>query len=412
MTSIDLREAKSISSELWSDSRPALTVALLASVYAWLVFATTFSHPGAIGVNYVAPGADWSVMYDAVRMSGAERSALLYDGTAFTAHLNAAHPEWFPRPLQYRPWVYPPTFLLLLWPFRSLSFVLSYALFQVATFVMLAFALAYRAPSRRMIAWIAIGALLSPAAANNAVNGQTAFLVTGLLVLGSRLAVRRPVLAGITFGILTFKPQFGLLIPVALLAAREWRVITVAAGTSLALAVASAIAYGRDTWIQWSAQLAHAFSRVDSPWSQLGRVWGSSVFACAASAGVPPVIASQLQNCASVLSAIAMYAVTRTKMNESSKLAFLLAATFLAAPHSSGYDEILLVVAGMLWSQSLGRWSVMRRLLLLLLWLAPLIGPPAIVPIGRLVPVLVVALMISIWRSSNQNPDAPPALSA
>ena len=46
---------------------------------------------------------------------------------------------------------------------------------------------------------------------------------------------RRPVLAGILFGLLSYKPQFGVMIPLVLLATWRWRAIAAAAATVGAL---------------------------------------------------------------------------------------------------------------------------------------------------------------------------------
>jgi hypothetical protein len=43
---------------------------------------------------------------------------------------------------------------------------------------------------------------------------------------------RRPYLAGSLFGLMIFKPQLGLLLPVALIAGRQWRVFAAAAATA------------------------------------------------------------------------------------------------------------------------------------------------------------------------------------
>ncbi len=41
-----------------------------------------------------------------------------------------------------------------------------------------------------------------------------------------RLLGRRPVLAGVLFGLAAVKPQLGLLVPVALISARQWRSVS------------------------------------------------------------------------------------------------------------------------------------------------------------------------------------------
>ncbi|HEY2132320.1 MAG TPA: glycosyltransferase family 87 protein [Acetobacteraceae bacterium] len=97
-----------------------------------------------------------------------------------------------------------------------------------------------------------IGAMiLCPAAAVTATQGQNALLTAALLIGGFRLLPGRPILAGALLGLLTIKPQFWLLAPVALIAARHWRALGAAVATSLLLAGASAAVFGLDVWCIW-----------------------------------------------------------------------------------------------------------------------------------------------------------------
>ena len=54
---------------------------------------------------------------------------------------------------------------------------------------------------------------------------------------------------------LSYKPQFGLLVPVALLAARQWRTIAAAAATVFVLAVVTELLFGAAIWTDWLAAL-------------------------------------------------------------------------------------------------------------------------------------------------------------
>ena len=79
-------------------------------------------------------------------------------------------------------------------------------------------------------------------------HGQNGFLTAALL--GGALAIldRRPIVAGLLFGLLAYKPQFGLMIPLALVAGGYWRSFAAAVATVAFLAVAATIAFGPDVW--------------------------------------------------------------------------------------------------------------------------------------------------------------------
>ena len=76
---------------------------------------------------------------------------------------------------------------------------------------------------------MALSALLAPASLINLLYGQNGFLTAALLVGGIRLAPSRPLSGGVLLGLLAYKPQFGLVVVVALVAARLWRAIFAAA---------------------------------------------------------------------------------------------------------------------------------------------------------------------------------------
>src|SRR5258708_9642747 len=81
--------------------------ALLAAVYAWAVFASTFWRPGSIGLNYNAPGSDWMVLYGAAHQALSGHLPLIFDGDRFTAYLNTAFGGWLSSPIEFPPWVDP-----------------------------------------------------------------------------------------------------------------------------------------------------------------------------------------------------------------------------------------------------------------------------------------------------------------
>ena len=145
----------------------------------------------------------------------------------------------------YYGWHYPPTFLFA-------AAALALLPFTAAALVSLAVTLPLYAASIRGIAGNRAGWFLAlgfPAVLWNVTAGQNGFL-TAALIGGMLLFVeRRPVLAGICLGLLTYKPQFGLLFPFALLAGGHWRVLIAAAVTALIMIAASFTVFGGEAWI-------------------------------------------------------------------------------------------------------------------------------------------------------------------
>src|SRR5258708_19134479 len=110
-----------------------LIPSLLMAFYVWLNLLTTIPYPGKIGLDYNTLGTDWMVFYGAIRSVLDGNAPLIFDGDRFTGFLNSAFADWLSRPLEFRPWAYPSSFLLLLLPFAPLGFFCSYLASQAVT---------------------------------------------------------------------------------------------------------------------------------------------------------------------------------------------------------------------------------------------------------------------------------------
>jgi hypothetical protein len=169
--------------------------------------------------------------------------ARIYDFVAAHEFLLSLDPE-FPVPM---PFPYPPPYLLLIRPLGWLSYPVAQAIWSGAT--LLAYVAALWGRQARLLT--ALSALLAPATVVNLLYGQNGFLTAALLVGGIRLAPSRPVLGGILLGLLSYKPQFGVLVAVALAAATLWRTALAAAVTVAMFAATSLLAFGAQPWTAW-----------------------------------------------------------------------------------------------------------------------------------------------------------------
>src|SRR4030088_2803806 len=146
-------------------------------------------------------------------------------------------------------WPNPPTALVVMAPFGLLAYFP--ALIAWFAIGILAFYLAGRRElsDARILAVI----LVSPAALLCLISGQSSLLTTAALLVIFASLDKRPVIAGVLIGLLTVKPQLGVLFPFALIASGRWRVFLSAAATTLALIAISLVLGGRGGWIALSA---------------------------------------------------------------------------------------------------------------------------------------------------------------
>jgi alpha-1,2-mannosyltransferase len=375
-------------------------VFLIVGPVGWLMFAALFSR---------TPGQDWMVFDTAVQAWRRGDIGLLLDGHRFTGVLNATHAAWLGQALVFHPWVYPPYTLLLALPFCLLPFGASYIGFQALSFAGLALAVRPWIAGRARYALVLGGLVLCPATAFTLGAGQNSFFTASLIAGGVFLLRERPILAGVLFGLLGFKPQFAVLVPVALLACGAWRALLAAAATGAVLLVLSLAAPGPALWAGW----LHLFLSGDPAfhtWVNEGRINGQSVFSCLAVLGAPPGLANAGQVLAIAVSGICVWLAFRGARPPLQRLIVLLCATILAAPHVGAYDGVLLGLAAVFVLQQSLYQDLRTRdgVLAAIVWASTALNPPhmfAMIPgllaisyVSALTPLAVGALMIRQLR--------------
>jgi arabinofuranan 3-O-arabinosyltransferase len=173
---------------------------------------------------------------------------------------------------------------------------------------------------------------------------QNGFLTGSLLGLSLLFLERQPVLAGVFIGCLTYKPQYGILFPVALVASNQWRAAVSAGVVAVLLAAASIALFGSDAW----AALPEGFvvqgklslgASPDSNWGYLQTVYGfirnlhgSARFAWLA------------QGLTTLSTAAIVWVVWRSRVRYLLKAATLSAAALIATPYAFAYDMAAMVI--------------------------------------------------------------------
>jgi hypothetical protein len=150
-------------------------------------------------------------------------------------------------------WAYPPTYFLLIAPLALFSYVAGALAWMFGTLAL------YLAGIRAILPrWSAmLAAAASPFALWSFYSGQNGFLTAALIAGTLALLDRRPVIAGILLGLLTVKPQLGIVFPVILILTGRWRVFGAATLTALALALASYLLFGAETWRAFFDAIQH-----------------------------------------------------------------------------------------------------------------------------------------------------------
>ncbi|HXQ51799.1 MAG TPA: glycosyltransferase 87 family protein [Stellaceae bacterium] len=336
---------------------------------------------------------DWAVYYAAGTAAREGKFALLFDFQRFTDYQYATLGPWLIAPPHLHPWLYPPPYLLLLAPLSLLPFAASYASFLLATGAAAVAALAWRGAGRVMDWPRGLMLLVFPATFIDALTGQNALLSTALLVGGVRLLERAPAWAGAVLGLLAYKPQLFLLVPVALIAARAWRALAAAALAAAALVLASAAVFSLPSWLLWLDEMAGAETPAYAAWRADTFLRGYSLDVCASLLGLPGPVAMAAQIAASLAAAASVWWVWRRPGAAEARLAVLLVASIVATPHLQAYDMVPLAAALILMFRVSGI-GLGEFVLFAAVWLLPLLRPFNLPSGAILVPAVLAALLV------------------
>jgi hypothetical protein len=187
-------------------------------------------------------------------------------------------------------------------------------------------------------------ALAFPMVLNNALVGQNGFLTAALIGGTLYLMPTRPVLSGICLGLLTYKPQYGLLFPLVLIAASEWTVFFSAGVTAIVLAFASWLTFGTESWqafFHWMPMFSQAFlSEGKATWWKL-----QSVLSLVRYFGGSEQLAWTCQWIVSGAVAVVLAPMWRNRhVRYSLKAASLAIGTMLITPYLFMYDMMVLAI--------------------------------------------------------------------
>jgi alpha-1,2-mannosyltransferase len=279
-------------------------------------------------------GTDFVSFWTAGKLALAHRPEAIYSPEA---HL-AAERAFFGHPIGWYAFFYPPIFILVCLPLGALPYLAALAIWLTSTFAALFAAL--RALSRRFAHPLMLAAF--PAVFGNIGHGQNAFLSAALFAGGAACLDRRPWIAGVLFGALSFKPQLAAVIPLALLVTGRWRALASLALIAAALALLTLPLFGWETWRAFLLETPLARETLERGLVDPAKM--QSVFSAIRVLGGGVRLAWAAQGAAS-LSALAglIYALRHTR--DGRRLGALAACTAcLATPFLLDYDLTLLIV--------------------------------------------------------------------
>lgn len=239
----------------------------------------------------------------------------------------------------YFGWHYPPTFLFVATALAALPYTAAFLVWTFGTFP------AYLAAIRAIVGdntgyWLAAA---FPALLANFMVGQNGFFSAALFGGALVLLPQRPAMAGVLFGLLTYKPHLGFLIPIALIAGGQWRAFIAAGLTTTFMAVAAWAAFGPEAWHAFIGNIGHTSQAfLSDGWANWGKL--QTAFGLVRTLGGSEPLAWSVQGAIALAAAVAVAALWRGRADDDIKAAALGAASLIATPYLYTYDLVVLAV--------------------------------------------------------------------
>lgn len=375
----------------WLDAGRARAYArvLLAITFAGVVGWVALS-PGGLDRQGKPIGTDFVGFYTASRFALAGHAELAYD---VGAHWAAQRALFGPK-LGYTAFFYPPPALMIYLPLALAPYFVSLTVWLTASG--LAF---YRVLRAYLPSLDAVMFLAFPAVFMNAAHGQNGFLCAALLGGGLLIMDRRPRLAGLCFGAMAFKPHLALAIPFALIFARRWTTLGVAAVAAAVFCFASLVAFGASTWTGFFTDASFARAALEN--GLVGDEKMQSVFASVRLLRGSLALAWGAQILTALSAVATVFLLQRRAFRTAAEAPAVVCAGLLASPFVLDYDLTLLAVP-LVWLLAEGRRSVFlpyEKALMALAFVLPLVSRVVAGAFGLpLAPLTIAALLLLIWR--------------
>jgi len=393
----------------WLSRERIVRIASLCAVATVLCLGMLFATSNGTLDQWGRPlGTDFSNVWAAGHMALEDQAAKAWSWPDHFAVQQWVHHK---KDVDFFGWHYPPPFLLVASLLALFAYVPALIVWQVATFAPFIWLMWRLVPRRETI----LLTLAAPVTLICLMSGHNGFLTALLLGGGLALMDKRPLLAGVMFGCLIYKPQFALIIPPLLLASKNWRAVLGAAASSGALIGLTLELWG---WPVWQAfidslpltrdvvieQGSTGFHKIMSPFAAI-RMWGGPI---------PLAYAVQAAATAFCIAAVAWIGWFGKSANV--RNALVCAAVLVSTPYVLDYDYVVLLPAiAFLWLEAEENgWLDWDKSLLAFVWLVPLaarqIAEFTCLPVGLASAVAILAISLRRAVRSGALVRSAPAL--
>ncbi|NIF78673.1 DUF2029 domain-containing protein [Paraburkholderia sp. Cy-641] len=378
----------------------AMVAGYVVLMSLWFFWSHGFTDP-----EFTRPGFDFSIFWSASYGLLHGSAAQVYEHASFDRIQQTLFPNIGHGSLM--PWLYPPTFLVLISPLALLPTLVMYFMFVglgVTLFTAGTLRVSGLADSFRgsRFAWFVVAAL--PCVFVPAAFGQNSLLTASFAAFALYLMRRHPLRAGLCIGLLAIKPQMAVLFPLVLIAARAWRTLAAAAFSAGLFGALSVLVCGTQSVRLFLVNTALARETL---LEQCRGYWLASptTFAVLRESGVPVAVAYAAEAGVALIAAAAAWRVWRNTHDIRLRAASFTVATLIANPYVWHYELAWLGIAIVCLSAlGLDRgWLRGEQSVIALAWLLPAYeffnrtaGMPQFGPIVLLLMLLMIVRRVRI----------------
>ena len=318
--------------------RWAIALCAIVGVYNAAYVLTSVFSDGTLGYRFGFFFSDFLVYYASGPALHVGGPSLVFDVDAFTKFQASLVTTNVASALRSRPWLYPP-------PALGVSALLSFLPFLASAIVVQIFGLLAFWVATGRKAWLLMAIVASPAFCATFIAGQNTTYVLACMIGGLQLLPTAPILAGVVLGLVSLKPHLFLLIPLGLVAAREWRSLTSCLLIAATSVLGSLVFPGLDAWRLWFKVSMAPLRLLSTEYLSLYGAQMGSVTSTVQLVGGTPTAAWICQLVAAAGAAIGLWYVFSRKTNFTTRLLALTSASLLAAPYWMNYDLLLVSAA-------------------------------------------------------------------
>jgi len=240
----------------------------------------------------------------------------------------------------YFDWAYPPPFFFVVTTLARLTYATAFLAWISLTFAFYGTTLAAIAKSRAAL----VLAFAAPWTLANLMVGQNGLFTAALIGIVLLNLERRPLVSAIALACLAYKPQFGLLFPLALAAGGYWRAFGWACVAIIVIFALSGIVFGFDTFSAFVNELPKStrtlLAEGGTGWNKLQSTYGIMRWL-----GNVDWVAWTAHAVVAIGAAAAIVILWRSGADFALKAAGLCAGVLLVTPYVFAYDFAILGIA-------------------------------------------------------------------